>query len=116
MSGQGGRGGLYGHGYVVGEVCQTENPLPFHPRRECEDARRHDKWQFFHVCVYGILIDRKYPRKKTPSLNHLKAKTVRLRCKRVQSIIIITNEATLCSEQARLFSISYKCGNGVYRG
>jgi hypothetical protein len=29
-----------GHVHVVGKVYQTENPLPFHPRRECEDSRR----------------------------------------------------------------------------
>jgi len=32
-----------GHGYVVGEICQMENPFPFHPRRDCEDSRRYDK-------------------------------------------------------------------------
>jgi hypothetical protein len=32
-----------GHGYVVGELCQKENPLPFHPRRVCEDSRGYDK-------------------------------------------------------------------------
>jgi hypothetical protein len=69
---------LHGHGYLVGEVCQTENPLPFHPRRDCEDPRKHDKWQFFHACIYDILKPFKCPREKTPSLNHLKAKTVRL--------------------------------------
>ena len=32
-----------GHGHVVGEVFQTENPLPFHPRRNCENSRRYGK-------------------------------------------------------------------------
>jgi hypothetical protein len=25
-----------GNGYVVGEICQTENPFPFHPKSDCE--------------------------------------------------------------------------------
>jgi hypothetical protein len=32
-----------GHGYMVGEVCQTENPLFFQPRRDCKDSRRYNK-------------------------------------------------------------------------
>jgi len=32
-----------GHGYVVGEICRTENPFPFHPRRDGEDWRRYYK-------------------------------------------------------------------------
>ena len=32
-----------GQGCVVGEICQTENPFPFHPRRDCEDSRRFYK-------------------------------------------------------------------------
>lgn len=84
----GGGGELHSHGYMVGEVCQKENPLPFHPRRDCNDPRRRDKLQFFHSCIYDILKGFKYPREKILSLNHLKAKTVCLFCKRVQSIIL----------------------------
>ena len=34
---------ISGHGHVVGEVSQTEIPLLFHPRRDCEDSRKYDK-------------------------------------------------------------------------
>jgi hypothetical protein len=84
-----------GHGCVVGEICQTENLLPFHPRIGCEESRRYDQRNFYYVCIYSILKDRNYPREKTLTLNHLKAKTVRQHSKRVQSITIDTHEATL---------------------
>jgi len=29
---------IHGHCYVMGEICQTENPVTFHPRRYCEDS------------------------------------------------------------------------------
>jgi len=32
-----------GHDHLVEDVSQKENPLPCHPRRDCEDSRRHDK-------------------------------------------------------------------------
>jgi len=30
---------IHRHGYVVGEICQTEGPFTLHPRRDCEDSR-----------------------------------------------------------------------------
>jgi hypothetical protein len=35
-----------GHGCLVGEICQTENRLPFHPRSDCEESRRYGKLNF----------------------------------------------------------------------
>jgi hypothetical protein len=32
-----------GQGYVMGEICQTKNPLPLHPRRDRDDTRICDK-------------------------------------------------------------------------
>jgi hypothetical protein len=32
-----------GHGYIVGETCQTENPVSFPPRRDCDDSKRYNK-------------------------------------------------------------------------
>jgi len=34
---------ISGHGHLVGEVSQTENPLLCHPRRDCESSRIQDK-------------------------------------------------------------------------
>ena len=43
----------------------------------------------YYACIY-ISKDRRHPREKTPTLDHLKAKTVRLHSKRVLSIVIHT--------------------------
>jgi hypothetical protein len=32
-----------GHGYVLRKICETENPFPFLPRRDCEYSRNYDK-------------------------------------------------------------------------
>ena len=55
---------------------------------------------FYYACIYDILKDRRHPREKTPTLNHLKAKIVRLHSKRIQSITIDTKEATLFQEES----------------
>jgi len=52
---------------------------------------------------------------KTHTLNHFKAKIIRLYSKRVQSITIDTHEATLFQGENPILSISYTCGNGVIR-
>ena len=50
---------------------------------------------FYYFCIYDIWKDRRYPRQKTPKLNHLTAKIIRLHSKRVQSITIDKHEAIL---------------------
>ena len=82
-----------GHGYVVAEICQTENPFPFHLRRDFEVDMINET--FYFACIYDTLNNSRNPGEKPPILNHPKAKTVRLHSKRVQSILIDTHEATL---------------------
>ena len=61
---------------------------------------------FYYACIYDILKDRKHPREKKPTLNHLKAKIVRQHSKRVQSIITDTQEAALFQgESPSLFNL-----------
>ena len=68
---------------------------------------------FYYACIYDILKDRGHPMEKTLTLNHLKAKTVRIHSKRVQSITKGTHEATLLQGESPSPFICYKCGNAV---
>jgi len=84
---------ISGHGYVVGEICRTENLFPFHPRNVSwtrEDAKNF----FFFISINDILKVRRILREKTPTLSHLKVKIFRLHTKWLQSIIIDTQVAT----------------------
>jgi len=101
-----------GHGHLVGEVSQKLNPLPCHPRRDCEDSRRHDKWKFYNAFINDILKDSRYPREKTPKLYNLEAKIVLQHCKWILSIIFDPQDVSLFRRKVRPFSITYKCGNG----
>ena len=50
---------------------------------------------FCYACIYDILRDRRHPREKKPTLNHLITKIVWLYSKQVQPSTIDTHEATL---------------------
>ena len=78
-----------GQGYVVGKICRKEKSGFFSSKKASKDKRKYDK--NYYTFIYDILTDRRHPREKTPTLNHLKAKTVRLHSKQVQSIVIDTH-------------------------
>ena len=61
----------------------------------------------FHcACIYDIMKDHIHPREKTHTLSHLKSKIVRLHCKRIQSITVVTYESILFQgESPSLFHV-----------
>ena len=103
------------HGYVVGEIRQMENCFLFIQEGTARTREDMINENFYYACIYVIVKDRRYPREKTPTLNHLKAKTVRLHRKRVQTITIHTHEATMFQGESP-FSISYRHENGLCSG
>lgn len=67
-----------------------------HSQRDCEKSRKHGKRKFL-LCLYVGY----FSREKTPIPKGLKAMTVRLIKKRVQSIIIDKDEAALFQEDSQ---------------
>jgi hypothetical protein len=84
-----------GHGNVVGENCQTEIRFLFIKEGAAKSRKDMLNQNFYYACIYDILNNRRYPREKTPTLNHLKTKDCPTTQKRLQSVTIDTHEATL---------------------
>jgi hypothetical protein len=67
----------------------------FETRRGREDTDRCENENFYYACIHDIQQDQNQQRENTSTLNHLKAKIVKLHSKQLQSIIIDAHEPTI---------------------
>jgi hypothetical protein len=76
---------------------------------ERTERTRYDvgRENFYHECIYDILLGSRHPKHKTPTLNHLKANIARIHNTRFQSLHLHTQAATLFQgEQPPIFHLS----------
>ena len=63
---------------MVGEICKKENSLPIHKEGTERTREAGINTNFYYACTYDVVKDFNNHREKAATLNHLKAKTVRL--------------------------------------